>query len=97
MNEVLAALGQVGIVPVVKLDRAEDAEPLGEALLAAELPCAEITFRTAAAPEAIRRLSLAQPGMLVGAGTVLTVAQAQQALAAGARFIVSPGRCCPAR
>lgn len=91
MQDILERLGKVGLVPVVKLDRAEDAVPLAEALLAGGLPCAEITFRTAAAPAAIKAIADNCPDMLVGAGTVLTVAQAEQAVASGARFVVSPG------
>ena len=79
------------IVPVIALERAEDALPLGEALLQSGIPAAEITFRTAAAAEAIRRLRDAQPEMLIAAGTVLNAAQAKAAQQAGADFIVSPG------
>jgi 2-dehydro-3-deoxyphosphogluconate aldolase / (4S)-4-hydroxy-2-oxoglutarate aldolase len=91
MSEMLTALGLIGLVPVVKIDRAADAVPLGQALVAGGLPCAEITFRTAAAEEAIRNLAAALPEMMLGAGTVLTVEQAEKAVSAGARFIVSPG------
>ncbi len=91
MNEVVSKLGEVGIIPVVAIARAEDAKALGQALLDGGLPCAEITFRTAAAEEAIRSMSSAFPEILVGAGTVLSVEQAQRAAGAGARFIVSPG------
>lgn len=84
-------LGEVGIVPVVVLDHAVDAAPLARALLAGNLPVAEVTFRTAAAAEAIAAMTAAHPQMLVGAGTVLTTSQADEAVAAGARFIVSPG------
>lgn len=91
MNEVLQQLGQIGIIPVVVIEDADTAVPLGQALLDGGLPCAEITFRTAAAAEAIQKMSATYPDMLVGAGTVLTVAQAQQAQTAGARFIVTPG------
>lgn len=91
MNEVLQQLGQIGIIPVVVIEDADTAVPLGKALLDGGLPCAEITFRTAAAAEAIQKMSATYPDMLVGAGTVLTVAQAQQAQTAGARFIVTPG------
>lgn len=80
-----------GIVPVVVLEDAEDALPLAEALQEGGLPCAEITFRTKAAEESIRLMSREHPGMLVGAGTVLTTEQAGRAVAAGAQFIVSPG------
>ncbi|MFC2504356.1 MAG: bifunctional 4-hydroxy-2-oxoglutarate aldolase/2-dehydro-3-deoxy-phosphogluconate aldolase, partial [Cardiobacterium sp.] len=79
------------IVPVIALERAEDAVPLGEALLQSGIPAAEITFRTAAAIDAIRRLRDAQPEMLIAAGTVLNAAQAKAAQQAGADFIVSPG------
>jgi 2-dehydro-3-deoxyphosphogluconate aldolase/(4S)-4-hydroxy-2-oxoglutarate aldolase len=82
---------QCGIVPVVSLQKAEHALPLAEALIAGGLPCAEITFRTAAAAESIRQISREFPSMLVGAGTVLSVEQAKTALDAGAQFLVSPG------
>lgn len=78
------------VIPVVVMEDADQAEPLAEALLAAGLPCAEVTFRTAAAPEAIKRLS-AFKDLTVGAGTVLNRAQAGQALEAGASFVVTPG------
>ena len=88
MNEKLKTLG---VIPVVVLNRVEDAVPLGQALMDAGLGVAEITFRTEAAEESIRRIADAFPGMLVGAGTVLTVDQAERAVAAGAKFIISPG------
>ena len=91
MNEILQQLGHIKIIPVIALDEAETAVPLGQALLEGGLPCAEITFRTAAAAGAIQKMRAAYPEMLVGAGTVLTVAQAQQAKEAGASFIVTPG------
>ena len=91
MTDVLEKLGFLGVIPVVKIERAEDAVGLGRALLEGGLPCAEITFRTAAAEEAIHRISTSLPEMIVGAGTVLSVDQADQAVSAGARFIVSPG------
>ncbi len=91
MNEIFEKLKKTGIVPVVALDDAKDAEPLGEALIKGGLPCAEITFRTAAAEGSIRRLSRAFPEMTVGAGTVLSLEQVDRAVEAGARFIVSPG------
>jgi 2-dehydro-3-deoxyphosphogluconate aldolase / (4S)-4-hydroxy-2-oxoglutarate aldolase len=91
MNDILQQLGQIKIIPVVVLEEAETAVPLAQALLDGGLPCAEVTFRTAAAAAAIEKMSAAFPHLLVGAGTVLTVAQAQQAKAAGARFIVTPG------
>ena len=91
MEEILEKLSDLGVVPVVSIERAEDAIRLGQALLEGGLPCAEITFRTAAAEEAIRRIASELPDVLVGAGTVLSPDQAEKAVAAGARFIVSPG------
>ncbi|UCC86981.1 MAG: bifunctional 4-hydroxy-2-oxoglutarate aldolase/2-dehydro-3-deoxy-phosphogluconate aldolase [Anaerolineales bacterium] len=91
MQEILDTLKGLGVVPVVKIERAEDAVSLGSALLAGGLPCAEITFRTAAAEEAIRRISSNLPDIVLGAGTVLSVDQAERAASAGAGFIVSPG------
>lgn len=79
------------VVPVVVLESADDAVPLAKALINGGLPCAEVTFRTAAAEESIRRMSQAFPEMLVGAGTVLSVEQVDRAVGAGAKFIVSPG------
>jgi 2-dehydro-3-deoxyphosphogluconate aldolase/(4S)-4-hydroxy-2-oxoglutarate aldolase len=91
MQEVLDTLGHLGVVPVVKIERAGDAVPLGNALIAGGLPCAEITFRTDAAEEAIRRIASELPQVVIGAGTVLSVEHAEKAVAAGARYIVSPG------
>ncbi len=91
MDETLAQIHRCGVIPVVTIQNAGDAPALGRALLDGGLPCAEITFRAAAAEAAIRGLTQAFPKMLVGAGTVLTVEQAQRAVAAGARFIVTPG------
>ena len=91
MQEILETLGRLGLVPVVKIEKAGDAVELGRALLAGGLPSAEITFRTEAAEEAIRRISSSLPEILVGAGTVLSVDQAGRAVSAGAQFIVSPG------
>lgn len=79
------------VVPVVVLNDAEDAAPLADALVKGGLPCAEVTFRTEAAEESIRIMSEKYPEMLVGAGTILTVDQVDRAVAAGAKFIVSPG------
>ncbi|MBQ4605112.1 MAG: bifunctional 4-hydroxy-2-oxoglutarate aldolase/2-dehydro-3-deoxy-phosphogluconate aldolase [Clostridia bacterium] len=86
-----ARLREMGLVPVVKIDNAGDALPLADALSAGGLPCAEITFRTDAAADAIRSIRENRPGMLVGAGTVLTMEQLDRAIDAGAQFIVSPG------
>ena len=91
MNETLEKLGQYGIVPVVVLNDSKDAEPLADALCEGGLACAEVTFRTEAAAESIKIMSEKHPEMLVGAGTVLTVEQVGTAVAAGAKFIVSPG------
>lgn len=79
------------VVPVVVLNDAKDAEPLAKALVEGGLPCAEVTFRTEAAEESIRRMATKYPEMLVGAGTVLTIEQVERAVNAGAKFIVSPG------
>ena len=91
MNEVLEQFKKIGIIPVVVLDDAKDAKPLGQALMEGGLPCAEVTFSTEAAEESIRIMSQEFPDMLVGAGTVLTTEQVDRAVAAGAKFIVSPG------
>lgn len=88
MNE---QIEMTGIVPVVVLNDASDAEPLAKALCDGGLPCAEVTFRTDAAEESIKKMVKANPDMLVGAGTVLTTEQVDRALGAGAKFIVSPG------
>ena len=91
MNEILEKIGELGIVPVVKIEKAEDALPLGRALIDGDLPIAEITFRTSAAEESIKSLTKELPTLLVGAGTVLTIEQVKEAVSAGAKFIVSPG------
>ncbi len=91
MNEVLNKLHELGIVPVVVIDDAKDAVPLAKALIEGGLPCAEVTFRTAAAADAIKAIADNFPDMLVGAGTVLSIDQVDRAVAAGAKFIVSPG------
>ena len=91
MNAVIEEISKIGIVPVIALDDAKDAEPLAKALCEGGLPCAEVTFRTAAAEESIRIMSEKFPQMLVGAGTVLNPEQVDRAVNAGAKFIVSPG------
>lgn len=91
MHEVLEKIQKIGIVPVVVLNDAKDAAPLAKALCDGGLPCAEVTYRTAAAEESIRIMAKEFPDMLVGAGTVLTTEQVDSAVAAGAKFIVSPG------
>lgn len=82
---------EVGVVPVVVLDDSKDALALAEALVEGGLPCAEVTFRTAAAAESIRLMTEKYPDMLVGAGTVLSKKQVDTAVESGAKFIVSPG------
>lgn len=89
--EILKQISDIGIVPVIKINDAKKARPLAKALIDGGLPIAEVTFRTSAAEDAIREISSAFPDMLVGAGTVLSVEQAQRAKNAGAKFIVSPG------
>ncbi len=82
---------QMGVVPVVVLDRVADALPVAEALVAGGLTSAEVTFRTPVAADAIHQMATQCPDIFVGAGTVLNVRQARQAVDAGARFVVSPG------
>jgi 2-dehydro-3-deoxyphosphogluconate aldolase/(4S)-4-hydroxy-2-oxoglutarate aldolase len=90
MSEVLKRLGEIRLVPVVVLEDAKNAEPLAEVLIAGGLPCAEITFRTAAAAESIKRIAQFKE-ICLGAGTVLSVDQVKLAIDSGATFIVSPG------
>ena len=89
--QTLERLKTCGVVPVVVLNDAADAVPTAKALLDGGIDSMEITFRTAAAAEAISRVAKACPDMLVGAGTVITAAQCEEAISRGARFIVSPG------
>ena len=91
MDLILEKLTNMGIVPVIALNNSEDAAPLAKALCDGGLPCAEITFRTEAAADAIQIMTREFPDMLVGAGTVLTTEQVDAAVQAGAKFIVSPG------
>jgi 2-dehydro-3-deoxyphosphogluconate aldolase/(4S)-4-hydroxy-2-oxoglutarate aldolase len=88
---VLEEIARLKIIPVIALEDVTHAQPLAAALCAGGLPCAEVTFRTAAAAASIKAMTEAFPAMLVGAGTVLATEQVDEALAAGARFIVSPG------
>ena len=90
-DRVIEELSKIGIVPVIALEDAADAEPLAKALISGGLPCAEVTFRTEAAEDAIRIITEKFPEMHVGAGTVLDAIQAKRAVDAGAKFIVSPG------
>ncbi|RWZ49811.1 bifunctional 4-hydroxy-2-oxoglutarate aldolase/2-dehydro-3-deoxy-phosphogluconate aldolase [Labedella phragmitis] len=91
MSDVLAELGSLRIVPVVEIERVEDAVPLADALAAGGLPAVEITLRTASALDAVRAIADARPEFLLGAGTIITASDAQRAAEAGARFLVSPG------
>lgn len=84
-------IAELKVVPVVVLEDAKDAAPLAKALCEGGLPCAEVTFRTAAARDSIKAMTDAYPDMLVGAGTVLTTEQVDSAVEAGAKFIVCPG------
>lgn len=91
MENLIKKISETGIIPVVKLDSAEDAVPLARALKNGGLCCAEVTFRTDAAEESIRRIAKEFPDFFIAAGTVLTPEQADAAMAAGAAFVVSPG------
>ena len=91
MSNIFDSLYKFGLVPVIKITKVENAVPLATALAEGGLNCAEITFRTACAKEAIAEITKALPDMLVGAGTVLTTEQVDEAIEAGAKFIVSPG------
>ncbi len=91
MKTILQEIELTGIVPVIAIDDAENAVPLAKALIDGGLPCAEVTFRTAAAKEAMTRIAKEFPSMLMGAGTVLSVEQVKTALDCGAKYIVSPG------
>jgi 2-dehydro-3-deoxyphosphogluconate aldolase/(4S)-4-hydroxy-2-oxoglutarate aldolase len=90
MTDILKAIGALRLVPVIVIDEEENAYPLAQALKAGGLPCAEITFRTAAAERSIRAMA-SDPEILLGAGTVLRPEQVDRALEAGARYIVTPG------
>ena len=92
MKDVSKIVSEVGVVPVIKLDNPEKhAAPLAKALCAGGIPIAEVTFRAAGAGLAIKIMSETCPDMLVGAGTVMTTAQVDEAIEAGASFIVTPG------
>ena len=91
MNNMMNELYSIGLIPVIKIENPDDAVPLAKALIDGGLPAAEITFRTKCAAEAIKNITEAYPEMLVGAGTVLTTEQVDAAIAAGSKFIVSPG------
>jgi 2-dehydro-3-deoxyphosphogluconate aldolase/(4S)-4-hydroxy-2-oxoglutarate aldolase len=91
MFEAIRQLGEIGIVPVIAISDVDKAVPLANALLAGDIPCAEVTFRTAEGEESIRRIAAEVPEIILGAGTVLSVDQVDKAIDAGAKFIVSPG------
>ena len=89
--DIIDRMRQMGIIPVVSIPRLEHALPLAESLLEGGLPCAEVTFRTAAAAESMMEIRARFPEITLGAGTVLTTEQAETAINSGAQFIVSPG------
>ena len=89
--DVIAKLKEFKVIPVVTIKSLDKAVPLAKALVDGGLPCAEVTFRTEGAAECIAAITKAYPDMFVGAGTVLTVEQADRAIEAGAKFIVAPG------
>lgn len=92
MNELQKKVGEIGVVPVIKLTNPQrDAGPLSDALCAGGVPVAEITFRAAGADDAMRIMLERHPEMLVGAGTVLTTEQVDKTIAAGGKFVVTPG------
>lgn len=91
MQDVLERIKQIGVIPVVSIEDLEHVAILGEALIKGGGMCAEITYRTKFASEAIHDLAQTYPEILIGAGTVLTKLQANEAVSSGARFIVSPG------
>lgn len=92
MNDIMQKMSLMGVVPVVVLDHVKDAVPLAKAMKAGGVPCAEITLRTEAGLGSISAMAeMGDPDMLVGAGSVITLDNCKDALAAGAKFIVSPG------
>lgn len=91
MHEIFCQISEAGIIPVVKIENAQQAVPLAKALLQGGIPCIEVTLRTPQALTAIANIAKEVPEMLLGAGTVLSVQQAEDARRAGAEFLVSPG------
>lgn len=91
MKDFQEKIEKIGVIPVIVIDEAKNAESLAEALMSGGIPCAEITFRTQDAEESIRIMTQKYPDMIVGAGTVLNVEQVERAMNVGARFIVCPG------
>ena len=91
MSKLINTIYDLGIIPVTVLNSSDSAEPVGEARIKGNLPCAEITFRTECAAKSIEILSKKFPQMIIGAGTVLTIDQVDSAVSSGAQFLVSPG------
>lgn len=91
MSDLTTQLSEIGLMPILTIKEAETAVPTAQALIAGGINCGEVVFRTAAAAESIRRIAAAFPDFLVGAGTIITVAQAEEALAAGAQYLIAPG------
>lgn len=91
MDQLINKLKNIKIIPVITINNSNHAVPLAKILVDNGLPCAEITFRTSAAIEAIQKIRGEFPTLLIGAGTILTIDQVEQAMNAGADFIVSPG------
>ncbi|MBR7147816.1 MAG: bifunctional 4-hydroxy-2-oxoglutarate aldolase/2-dehydro-3-deoxy-phosphogluconate aldolase [Firmicutes bacterium] len=91
MDNIIKKVSEIGIVPVIKLKDVNDAIPLAEALIAGNMPAAEVTFRAEGADVVIAKMLEVFPDMLVGAGTVVTMEQAERAVKAGSKFVVSPG------
>lgn len=90
-EEIFNRVAQLGVVPVIAIENVEAAIPLADALIAGGLPVVEVTFRTAAAAEVIRKMAKERPQLIVGAGTVLTAANLEAAKSSGAAFAVAPG------
>ena len=90
MNQLIERIKKLNVVPVITINHAEHGAPLAKALVENGLPCAEVTFRTPAAVQAIKNMRAAYPELLIAAGTVLTTEQVDQAIDAGVDFIVSP-------
>ena len=91
MNKLLEKIKRLNVIPVITINHAEHGAPLAKVLMENGLPCAEVTFRTPAAAQAIKNMRAAYPDLLIAAGTVLTTQQVDQAIEAGVDFIVSPG------
>src|ERR1700743_3642888 len=90
-EEIFSRIAQLGVVPVIAIENIDAAIPLADALIAGGLPVVEITFRTTAAAEVIRKIAKERPQLIVGAGTVLTGGTIEAAMASGGAFAVAPG------